>query len=102
MVDSSFQCVFQFPNLAIFCNRNLTPTALLRRFCRRTKFHWWYIGWLFRKLDAEIVVVPYPFGPTINHEDIIPPLVKIYTEFMDAADERGTIVAGDRYTFWIP
>lgn len=77
-------------------NRNLISTDLLRLSCFRTKFHWWYIGWLSRELDAEIVVVPHPFGPTINHEDIIPPLVKIYTDFMEAADGRETIIAGDR------
>lgn len=87
-------------NLAAFSN--LKPSShICIVACRRTKFHWWYISWLSRELDAEIVVVPYPLGPANSHEDILPQLIKIYADFMNMADGRETIVAGDRCTFRI-
>lgn len=60
-------------------------------------WHWGYVGYLARELDAEIVVVPYPLAPTNNALEVMPVLLEVYKAFKDRAGDNEIIVAGDRY-----
>jgi len=59
-------------------------------------WHWGYVGYLARELDAEVVVVPYPLAPTNNGLETMPVLTQVYKRFLSRANGRETIVAGDR------
>lgn len=60
-------------------------------------WHWGFIGYLARELEAEIVVVPYPLAPTNNAMEVMPVLTQVYKAFLARAVGREPIIAGDRY-----
>ncbi|KAF8319626.1 alpha/beta-hydrolase [Clavulina sp. PMI_390] len=59
------------------------------------KWHWAFIGYLSRWLDAELVVVPYPVGPNNPGPEWRPTLLRIYKEFLANAGDKEIILAGD-------
>ncbi|KAF8309635.1 alpha/beta-hydrolase [Clavulina sp. PMI_390] len=58
-------------------------------------WHWSLIGYLSRKLDAEVVVVPYPLGSNNPGQEWRPALVSVYNEFVQRAGDKEIILAGD-------
>jgi hypothetical protein len=60
-------------------------------------WHWGFVGYLARELEAEVVVVPYPLAPTNNAMEVMPVLTQVYKAFLARAVGREPIIAGDRY-----
>ncbi|KAF8315702.1 hypothetical protein DL93DRAFT_2078959 [Clavulina sp. PMI_390] len=63
---------------------------------RITVWHWSFIGYLSRWLDAEVVAVPYPIGQNNPGHEWRPALIRIYREFVERAGDKEIIMAGDR------
>ncbi|KAF8323676.1 alpha/beta-hydrolase [Clavulina sp. PMI_390] len=58
-------------------------------------WHWSFVGYLSRWLDAEVAVVPYPLGTNNPGPEWRPSLVSVYREFLDRAGDKEAILAGD-------
>ncbi|KAF8320474.1 alpha/beta-hydrolase [Clavulina sp. PMI_390] len=58
-------------------------------------FHWGFSSYLSLRLDAEVVVVPYPLGPNNPGPQWRPALLSVYREFVDRAGDKEIILAGD-------
>ena len=62
-------------------------------------WHWGYVGYLARELEAEVVVAPYPLAPANNGLETIPVLTQVYKEFLGRVNGREAILVGDRCVF---
>lgn len=66
------------------------------RVSSRLPWHWSFAGYIADKLDAEVIVVPYPLAPTNTAQEMVPVLPKLYESFLERSGDRETIIAGDR------
>ncbi|KAF8315704.1 alpha/beta-hydrolase [Clavulina sp. PMI_390] len=69
---------------------------------RITVWHWSFIGYLSRWLDAEVVAVPYPVGQDNPGHEWRSALLDIYREFIQRAGNKEVIIAGDSHIFSHP
>lgn len=93
--DVSFRMpTILFINMLLHNEADFTPLA-----STSSAWHWGYVGYLARELDAEVVVVPYPLAPTNNGLETMPVLTQVYKGFLSRVNGRETIVAGDRCVF---
>ncbi|KAF8310290.1 alpha/beta-hydrolase [Clavulina sp. PMI_390] len=58
-------------------------------------WHWAFVGYLSRWLNAEVVMVPYPLGPNNPGPEWRPQLLSIYKDFVARAGDKEVILAGD-------